>query len=183
MKEYKVRDLMIPFEDHPRVLEDDTLQEVVTALSNFREKHPDRPACEYVLVTDATGKVLGRIGPLDVIAAIESGYAKVGDLSRVTRQGYSPRFLKALIEADVLWENPLADLCRKAMSLNASNIMHVMGDDQFVDADQTMDKALHKLVTGPHRSFLVTEGEKVVGILRLSDVYGKIQEQVKACGR
>jgi hypothetical protein len=37
------------------------------------------------------------------------------------------------------------------------------------------------LVMGRHQSFLVLEKSNIVGILRLSDVFGEICRQIKAC--
>jgi hypothetical protein len=37
------------------------------------------------------------------------------------------------------------------------------------------------MVMGRHQSLLVTRGESIVGVLRLSDVFKKVSDNIKAC--
>jgi len=37
------------------------------------------------------------------------------------------------------------------------------------------------MIMGHHQSLLVTSGEGIVGILRLSDVYKEVSNRIKAC--
>jgi predicted transcriptional regulator len=50
-----------------------------------------------------------------------------------------------------------------------------------VAADASLDTAIHLLVMGHHQSLLVTRGKDIVGVLRLSDVFRKVSDGIKAC--
>jgi predicted transcriptional regulator len=86
-----------------------------------------------------------------------------------------------MIESYGLWRKPLEGLCRKAAELKVKHIMHAPAEVEFVGEDATLDTAIHLLVMGRHQSLLVTRGEEIVGVLRLSDVFKKICDNIKAC--
>jgi CBS domain-containing protein len=60
-------------------------------------------------------------------------------------------------------------------------MMQTLAEGEYVDENATLDQAIHQLVMGNLASLLVTRGEEIVGILRLSDVFNEICERVKAC--
>jgi CBS domain-containing protein len=59
--------------------------------------------------------------------------------------------------------------------------MYAPTEGEYVREDASLDEAIHQLVMGKHQSLLVTRGEKIVGILRLTDVFLEIGEVMKAC--
>lgn len=65
----------------------------------------------------------------------------------------------------------MRNLCRKAFRIIVKNIMLKPTEGEYVDENATLDKAIHLLVTGKHQSLLVTGKDKIVGILRLVDVF------------
>ena len=40
--------------------------------------------------------------------------------------------------------------------------------------ESSLDTAIHRLVAGAHMSLLVTRGERIVGVLRISDVFAAV---------
>ena len=52
---------------------------------------------------------------------------------------------------------------------------------EYISADATLGEAIHLLIMGDHQSLLVTRGESIVGILRLTDVFAAIFHTMKAC--
>ena len=56
---------------------------------------------------------------------------------------------------------------------------HIEGE--FIDENETMNNAVHKLIIGKHHSLLVTQRGKIAGVLRLSDVFEKITDLLKEC--
>jgi CBS domain-containing protein len=59
--------------------------------------------------------------------------------------------------------------------------MYTLTEGEYVREDATLDEAIHQLVIGHHQSLLVTRGEEIVGILRLSDVFREICNMIKEC--
>jgi CBS domain-containing protein len=54
-------------------------------------------------------------------------------------------------------------------------------EGEFVSEDASLDVAVHQLVLGHHQSLLVTRGDRIVGILRLTDVFASIFHTMKEC--
>jgi predicted transcriptional regulator len=55
-------------------------------------------------------------------------------------------------------------------------------EGEKVEENATLGHALHALIVGHHQSLLVTRGNKIVGILRLTDMFKLVCERIKACG-
>ena len=49
--------------------------------------------------------------------------------------------------------------------------MQTPSEGEYVNEDTSLDTAVHKLLTGHHLSLLVTQKKKIVGILRMPDVF------------
>jgi CBS domain-containing protein len=47
-----------------------------------------------------------------------------------------------------------------------------------VDVNDTINEAIHKIIMWQILSVLVTKGEKVVGILRLSDLFDEVSRNI-----
>jgi predicted transcriptional regulator len=59
--------------------------------------------------------------------------------------------------------------------------MYVPSEGEYVEENTTLTDAIHHLVMGHHQSLLVTKKNKIVGILRLTDVFKEVTQIVKSC--
>jgi CBS domain containing-hemolysin-like protein len=66
-------------------------------------------------------------------------------------------------------------------TIKVKEIMYTPTEGEYVDDEATLDQAIHQLVIGRHQSLLVTKGEDIVGILRLTDVFAEICNVIKTC--
>jgi CBS domain-containing protein len=182
MQSIKVAELMVPLAEYATVAEEATLREAVSALDEA-QKHveEDREKHRAVLVLDKKGRVVGRLDQWTVLWALEPRYKQMGDLRETSRYGFSPDFLRSMIESYGLWRKPLEGLCRKAAEITVKDIMHTPAEAEYVGEGASLDTAIHLLVMGHHQHLLVTRGEDIVGVLRLSDVFKKICDNIKAC--
>ena len=181
MQSRKVKELMVPLEEYATVSEEASLYEAVLALEEAQNKfRKDRYTHRAILVFDKSKNVVGKLSQLDVIKGLEAGYKNL-DLSGVKHTGFSPEFIRSLIKTYDLWSKPLDEICRKAPSIKVKEVMYTPTKGEYVREDATLDEAIHQLVMGKHQSLLVTGGEKIVGILRLTDVFLEIGEVMKAC--
>ncbi|MBW1683135.1 MAG: CBS domain-containing protein [Deltaproteobacteria bacterium] len=184
MKTIIIKDLMVPLEEYATVSEDATLQEAVMALEAAQEKI-DREKYKYlhraILVLNRSGKVVGKISQLDALKALEPKYREIGDPDKLARAGFSPAFLKILLEKHSFWDSSLADICRKCARLKVKNFMHTPTEGEYVRDDATLAEALHMLVMGRHHSLLVVRNSDIVGILRLTDVFVAVFDMMKQC--
>jgi len=182
MQSIKVAELMVPLAEYATVLEEATLNEAVLALDLAQQRvEKDREKHRAVLVLDKKGRVVGKLDQWTVLWAIEPRYKQMGDLRETSRYGFSPDFLRSMIENYGLWRKPLEGICRKASEMKVKDIMHTPAEVEYVGENDSLDTAIHQLVMGCHQSLLVTRGEEIVGVLRLSDVFKKICDSIKAC--
>ncbi len=185
MKTTSVKDLMVPLEEYATVSQEATLFEAVLALEKAQEEL-DRRRYHYlhraVLVYDRTGKIVGKVSQLDAIKALEPRYRDIVAPRGLSETGFSPSFLRSMLEEYSLWDRPLSDICRKSMQIKVKEFMYTPSEGEFVDENAPLDEAIHMLVMGRHQSLLVTGGKKeIVGVLRLTDVFKEIFQRIKAC--
>ena len=183
MQSIKVEELMVPLADYATVSEEATLSEAVLALEKAQKGvEADREKHRAVLVLDQQGRVVGKLDQWTILWAIEPRYKHIGDLRETSRYGFSPNFLRSMIENYGLWRKPLEDLCKKAAEMNVKGIMQTPVDTEYVREEASLDEAIHQMVMGRHASLLVKRGDAIVGILRQSDVFKEVCDRIKACG-
>jgi CBS domain-containing protein len=182
VKTISVKDLMVPLSEYATVSEEATLYDAVLALEAAQEVFdPKRHRHRGVLAFDKDNKIVGKLGQLDILKALEPRYAEMGDLGPLSRAGFSPQFLKVMIEKFALWDKPLSDICSKAARLKVKDVMYTPTEGEYVEENASLGEAIHQLVMGHHQSLLVTRGEEIVGILRLADVFREVCESMKSC--
>ena len=186
MKEILVKDLMVPLAEYATIDEDATLYDAVLALEQAQadwEKSQKTYLHRAVLVYDKNQKIVGKLSQLDLLKGLEPKYnqaaAKNGRI--MTTSGFSQNFLRSLIKQFSLWDKPLSDVCKKAAKQKVKNCMYIPEEGEFVDAEDSLDVAINQLVLGRHQSLLVTRNSKIVGILRLTDVFREVCNTIKAC--
>ncbi len=179
-----VKDLMIPLEEYATVDEEATLYEAVMALEATQEEC-DRSLYKYlhraILVLDKGKKVVGKISQLDVLRALEPKYREIGDPGRLSRTGFSPQFMKSMLEQYALWDRPLNQICSKAANIKVKVFMHTPTEGEYIQENAALCEAIHQLVMGHHQSLLIIGEKEIVGILRLTDVFMNIFEEMRAC--
>jgi CBS domain-containing protein len=151
------------------------LREVQKVADRNREKH------RSVIVFDRAGHVVGRLTQWDICKGLEPRYEKIGNLRQTSRYGFSPEFIKSMLDAYGLWRKPLDDICRKAANMKVGSIMHKPTEGEYVEESAGLDEAIHQLVMGHHQSLLVTRGDEIVGVLQLSDVFNEICVRMESC--
>jgi len=182
MKTINVKALMVPLDEYATVSDEATLFEAVVALEMAQEKL-DRTRFKYlhraILVYDKNNNIVGKISQLDVLRALEPKYGEMGGQQSISRFGFSQNLLQSLREQFSLLERPFEDACRTAAQVKVKAFMHSPTEGEYVQEDATLDVAIHRLVMGHHQSLLVTRDNKIVGILRLTDVFAEVFQTMK----
>jgi CBS domain-containing protein len=184
VKSYKVKDLMVPLSEYATVSEDATLYEAVISLENAQENFEDkhtRYRHRAILVLDKKGNVVGKLSQLDVLRALEPKYQEMIQGEGLHRYGFTKQFTRSILEDYNLFASPLEDICRKAGEQNVKKFMKTPTEGEFISEDASLDVAIHQLIMGNHQSLLTTRGEKIVGILRQTDVFAAVFHAMKAC--
>ena len=182
MRTITVRDLTVPLEAYATVPREATLREAILALEKAQMTlAPSRHLHRAILVLDESGKVVSKITMKNILIALEPNYGKVEGTGVLARSGYSPDLIEDMLEDNVLWAQPLQFFCERATNLKVSDFIQAPLEDEYIDENATLGEATHQLVMGPYHSLLVTSGDEVVGILRLSDVFARICDEIKTC--
>ncbi|MBI4621003.1 MAG: CBS domain-containing protein [Desulfobacterales bacterium] len=182
MKEIRVKDIMVPLKEYATVHEDSSLADAVYALEEAQKAFDvSRERHRAILVYDNNKKIVGKLSQWDVIKSLEPKYDSFGDLRSVSRSGFSPEFIKSMLEKHNLWVDDLDTVCHRVAKKRVKEVMYVPTEGEKIEEDATFGKALHMLIIGHHQSLLVSRGEGIVGVLRLGDVFKLVCERIKAC--
>jgi CBS domain-containing protein len=182
MKTVIVKDLMVSIEEYATVSKGANLYEAVIALEKAQlSVDASRHKHRAVLVLDDEGNVVGKLDIFDILMALEPKYGELDAAGVLKRSGYSPEFIDSLLKDKLLWGESLQFICSRAPDINVIELMEDPEDGAYIEADATLDEAIHQLLMWRYQSLLVTSGKKVIGILRLSDVFTKICAKIKTC--
>lgn len=182
MKTISLKDLVIPLSEYATIRIGASLLEAVEALEAAQgEFDATKYRHRAILVLDETGHVVGKIDQLGSLKALEPKYCEMVEGQAVSRLGFSSNFIQSLCEQYRFFDKPLDDLCKKAATLKAEDCMDELSENEFIGTDSTLDMAIHQLVMGHHQSLLVKEGDSIVGILRLTDVFVAVFHAMKEC--
>jgi CBS domain-containing protein len=181
VKSIKVKELMVSLSDYAAVSQEATLYEAVLALDEAQKRlHRDRYPHRAVLVLDAEEHVIGKLSQWDFIRALEPRYNEIIDFNSLTRFGFNAEFIRSMIRDQGLWQQPLDNLCEKASQIQVKDVMYTPAEGEYLQEDATLDEGIHQLVIGHHQSLLVTRDSRVVGVLRISDVFSEICRIMKS---
>lgn len=182
MHSFKVEDIIVPIEEYATVSQDATLYDAIQALTKAQA---DFDQAKYkhraILVLGEKGEVVGKLSKIDVIRGLEPNYKKIGKSTDLKHWGLSKEAATNILQDLQLWQKPLKDICKKANTIHARDIMSTLEDGEYVSKEATLDEAIHQLVIGQHQSLLVVDDRKVIGILRLSDVFSTITQIINQC--
>jgi len=180
MQTITVKELMVPLEEYATVPMEATLQEAVVALEKAQMT---LEASQYkhraILVLDESGTVVGKITMKNILVVLEPNYGKVEGIDVLERSGYSTDLIRSMLQDNTLWAEPLQFIRQRATTLKVCDFIQAPSEGEYIDDNATLDEAVRQLIAYPYHSLLVTSGDKVVGILRLSDVFTKICTIIK----
>jgi len=182
MSDFVVKELMVPLSEYATVLEGSTLFDAVLALEKAEEEF-DHAKYKHrgVLILDKTRRVIGKLGQLDVLRALEPKEEGSGDIDELNRFGFSSNFVHKLRKQRRLKAAPLKDICSKASKLKVEDFMQAPSEGEFIEGEASLEMALMQLVMGRHLSLLVTRDTDIIGILRLTDAFAAVFHIMKEC--
>ena len=176
MKTIPVKDLIVPLDEYATVCEDASLSDAIQALERAQQDfNHTKYRHRAILVLDSEGQPIGKIGQLDALRALEPKYKEIQkEDTRGIFRHFSQMFLNSMIEHYSLFDGSLDELREKAAKINVKEFMHNLSTDECIDENASLDVAIHTLIIGHHQSLLVSRGNRIVGILRLTDVFSAV---------
>lgn len=183
MKKHTVKDLMVPISEYATVPEGSTVLGAVVALEKAQEEFAhNRYSHRAVLILNKDNRVVGKLSQFDFLRSLEP--AGTGDdsgpLADIARFGFSAKAVALQREQHHLQQTPLEEVFKAAAKLKVEEFMQAPLESEYVDPDTSMPTAVHQMITGPHLSLLVIQKEEIVGVLRLSDVFGAVFHTMNA---
>ena len=90
--------------------------------------------------------------------------------------------IESILEQHNLWDGSIDQLCENAAKLKVKEIMYTPKQEEYISKDAPVALAIHQLVIGQHHSLLVMDEQKIVGILRLTDVFALVTQRMEKYG-
>jgi CBS domain-containing protein len=182
MSDFRVKELVVPLSEYATVPKGSTLFEAVLALEKAQEEF-DRTKYKHrgVLILDKKKRIIGKLGQLDVLRALEPKDDASGEFKDLRQFGFSPNFVHQRRKQRRMKAAPLKVLCSKASKLKVENFMQTPSEGEFIEQDASLEMAVMQLVTGHHISLLVTREKEIIGILRMTDAFAAVFHTMKEC--
>ena len=182
MSDYRVKELTVPLSEYATVPKGSTLFDAVLALEKAQEEF-DHTKYKHrgVLILDKDKRVIGKLGQLDVLRALEPKEKNLDGNNALSQFGFSSNFVHKLHFQRRMKAAPLKDLCSKASKLKVEDFMQTPSEGEFIEQEASLEMAVMQLVMGHHISLLVTRDKEIIGILRLTDAFAAVFHTMKEC--
>ena len=106
-----VVDIMLPLSEYAVVSIDATLYDAFVALKRAQKKLPKgRQPHRAVLVTDESGRIVGKLGHLGFLRALEPRYKDLGQLDMISKAGLTKEFITSMMNNFGLMQDDLEDI-------------------------------------------------------------------------
>lgn len=173
MERKKVKDLMVPLSEYPKVKTDASLLDAVRVLHEARKNSPSgRQPFQAILIVDENDIVIGKIGQLALLKALEPESHVADNLGTLAKAGVSSQYLDQAMEHYRILQQGLLDLCSSSGSTKVSHVMHPV--TKHIDEETSFCEVIHKIVVWQTQSILVTRDSVPVGLIRLSDICDEV---------
>jgi CBS domain-containing protein len=182
VKNFQVKDLMVPISEYATVVVGTSLIDAVKALEEAQETYTlSKYQHRAILVLDEDGRVVGKISQLRALKAIQPDVTASTDIEKLKEFNFTDNYIAQLRDlyrshGKILSSHSL----REASIKKVEEFMQTPSPGEYVSENSSLDTAIHRLVAGTHLSLLVTRNEKIVGVLRISDVFAAVFHEMTA---
>lgn len=179
MKDKKVKEFMITVDKYPSVHYQSSVFDAIEILEEAQKNLPENlHPYRAVLVVDDKNSIIGKVGHFALLKALEPKYNTVAaDVEKLSKANLSSDFVKSMMDHFQLWNESFFDICALLKNIPVKDIMHPTSES--IDENSTVGEAIHKLIMWQTLSILVSRDGKIIGIIRISDIYNKIVEHMK----
>jgi len=87
--------------------------------------------------------------------------------------------MEEMVGASHLWRSRLRNIADETTHLKIRDLLHPPRNKELIDEGASLEKAIHQLVAGHFMSLLVTRDDRIVGILRLVDVFEAVCHKIR----
>lgn len=187
MTNLTLKELMVPAEDYASVGLDASILDGIIALKEAQQREfqddPTRHRDRAVLVTDSHGEVVGKLSMWSIISCLEQGLNRVrsGSASSkvAARAGTARAVVEDIVGSSHLWRSRLRTIADDSADLKVRDLMHEPRTKELIDENRSLETAIHQLSAGHFMSLLVTRDNRIVGVLRLVDVFEVVSGMIR----
>lgn len=182
MSEKTVQDIMLPLTEYAIVDGDATLAEALFALDDAQTllapgRHPHRA----VLVRSSKGEITGKLGHLAFLRALLPERQAWESEELLVRAGVS-KDMRSM--SDGIWEFLADDMLNVDEKVHHVKVKDVCSPTSATIRDNaTLTEAIREFSHHCILSLLVTREDRVVGVLRLADLFDEIADGVRRTRR
>ncbi|MBS1262229.1 MAG: hypothetical protein MAG453_01571 [Calditrichaeota bacterium] len=172
-----IRRLMMPLADFAVVERGATALDALRALERAQRRvPPGRQLHRSVLVRDRRGRYVGKVGQRAILRALvpQSRELFSGDL--LDQAGVSEEMKHISMQRLELLRQDLDEICARAAFHEVDNLL--MSVPESVDVDAPISEVIRAFSERDILSLLVTEDERVIGVLRMEDLFGELSRRV-----
>ncbi|WP_462270703.1 CBS domain-containing protein [Desulfobacter sp.] len=177
MKEILIKSIMIPLPDYVTIKETATVYDMFQVLekSNSDGRHAHRD----VIVVDDNGKFKGNVTMIDIFKTLEPNYKKL--FENYESKTLTKDYVISAMRDFNLWVEPIKNICERGANIKVSEIMHVPDKAEYLQENDSLEKALHEYVMGAHQPLIVKNGDTVTGVLRFGDLFEVVRKEMLSC--
>jgi hypothetical protein len=178
MSPERAGDVMVPIEEYPIVDASVTLLDAVIRLDESRRTmEGGRQPYQAVLVADKNGTIVGKLGQLALLRALEPRSHVVDDLDMLDRAGVGDSVMETVLGHSRVFQRELSEMCLSAAALPIRNVMRPI--NEHIDENSSISDVIHQMVLWQTMSILVTRDNQPVGLVRLSDLCDEVIKQMR----
>lgn len=172
-----VKDIMIPLSQYVSILEDNTLKDALVAL---RKSHLSMSIDQYyhraVLVKDNNGKIVGKLGYLGILAALDPQYDNLDEMKQLAGSGITKEDLRREMRDLGFWNDKCPLIKKRADEIKMNQVM--VKFDKRIEEDRSLAEAMHIMANQQILSLLTTREGKTTGVIRLSDLFEEMTNYI-----
>ncbi|MCP4685448.1 MAG: CBS domain-containing protein [bacterium] len=177
----KAGDLLVPLEEYPIVDCSATVLDAVIRLDEARRKTGvGRQPYQAVLVADKEGKIVGKLGQLALLKALDPRSRIADDQDALARAGVSDNIMETAFGHARSFQVGLSEMCAGTSALPVQSVMDPFGER--IDIGTPIHEVIHQMLERRNLSFLVTKDGRPVGLIRLSDLCDEVMRQMRQAG-
>lgn len=183
MGDITAKDLMVPIAEYATVREDATIADAILAMEKVEKEFSSKQPHRTLLVIGKNNKVVGKLSESEIIRSLDPKYGKIGQGKQLSRAGVRSTFLKSAADDALSGISSFREACKNATKYKVKNIMHTPSEGEYAKENTPLVQALYQVVINHRHSLLITRGDEIVGVLRLSDGFKAVCDEIKAASK
>lgn len=165
----KVRDVMIPIEEHPRIPYNSTIGEALIEIRDYLQK-----GYRHVLVFDERFRLVSILSLRDILKSMMPEY--LGDKIVTKYEGYG---LPDDSSLSILWQESFFTKCKQLSERPVSEILTPV--KITVEADMPVMRALYLMLREDVNMLPVVHDNIVIGVIRMTNILDMVLKSCEIC--